>query len=160
MEAIDEIAFLKLDTQGSELDILRGAGTALDRCLGIEIEVEFVPIYVGQPLFADVDQWLRARGFLLWRLHPLVHYSERPGAGLSRRGCAYFDRACVSFPVGSGRLTWANAIYFRDYRQVPALDSRQLLILATLFEAVGDADAVRCCLERSAVGRNLLVQTR
>jgi FkbM family methyltransferase len=148
-ESVDEVAFIKLDAQGSELDILEGAGTVLDRCLGLEVEVEFAPIYIGQPVFADIDQWLRTRGFTLWRLQHLVHYSEKPGEDLSHVDDVWFDHAKSSFAVGSGRLMWGNAVYFRDYRQTPPLDSRRLLILATLFEALGDADAMRGCLKRS-----------
>lgn len=146
-EGIDEIAFLKLDVQGAELDILRGAGPALDITLGVEVEVEFQPIYRGQPLFADVDTFLRGRGFSLWRLDHLAHYSEHPGRRLSRTGCAFFDSRAVTFASGSGRLTWANAVYFRDYR-APGMPPRQLLLLAALFDALGDEDAAAWCLER------------
>jgi FkbM family methyltransferase len=44
-EGIDEITFAKLDTQGCELDILRGGEQALSQCLGLEVEVEFASIY-------------------------------------------------------------------------------------------------------------------
>jgi len=50
--------FLKLDTQGSELDILQGAMTTLHSCLGIEVEVEFREIYQSQPLFGDLSKFL------------------------------------------------------------------------------------------------------
>ena len=40
---------IKIDTQGTELDILRGSGALLDSALAIELEVEFVPQYIGQP---------------------------------------------------------------------------------------------------------------
>jgi FkbM family methyltransferase len=56
---------LKIDTQGTELDILRGAGELLKKVLVVELEVEFVPQYIDQPLFADVDQFMRAQGFEL-----------------------------------------------------------------------------------------------
>lgn len=50
--------FLKLDTQGSELDILQGAKTTLHSCLGIEVEVEFREMYQSQPLFGDLSKFL------------------------------------------------------------------------------------------------------
>ena len=50
--------FLKLDTQGSELDILQGATATLHSCLGIEVEVEFREMYQSQPLFGDLSKFL------------------------------------------------------------------------------------------------------
>ncbi len=147
-EKVQQVAFIKLDTQGSELDILHGADPLLETCLGIEVEVEFNAIYQGQPLFADVDTYLRQRGFCLWRLSNLAHYSERPETPLTREEHVFYDHASGSHRAGSGRLTWANALYFRDYRG-PGMERRSLLILAALLHAAGDSDAARCCLERS-----------
>lgn len=59
---------LKLDTQGSELEILSGYADDLPSLLGIETEVEFVELYEDQPLFADVDAFLRDHGFELYGL--------------------------------------------------------------------------------------------
>jgi FkbM family methyltransferase len=56
---------LKVDTQGTELDILQGAGRLLDRVMAVELEVEFVPQYEGQALFADIDAIMRSKGFML-----------------------------------------------------------------------------------------------
>jgi FkbM family methyltransferase len=56
---------IKIDTQGTELDILRGAGTLLEATMAVELEVEFVPQYLGQSLFADVDSFMRQQGFTL-----------------------------------------------------------------------------------------------
>lgn len=55
--------FLKLDTQGSELDILQGATETLGFCLGVEAEVEFREMYESQPLFGDLSKFLLTNGF-------------------------------------------------------------------------------------------------
>jgi FkbM family methyltransferase len=61
---VGSIDFIKLDTQGSELDILRGAEDALNEpMIGIEVEVEFLAIYEEQPLFSEVAAYLAARSF-------------------------------------------------------------------------------------------------
>jgi len=58
-EGLTDIDFIKLDTQGSELQILQGASSVLtDSVFGLEIEVAFTELYKGQPLFADVDLFL------------------------------------------------------------------------------------------------------
>ena len=61
---------LKIDTQGSELDILDGAGDALDRFVGLQVELSLVPMYEGTPLMTEVIDWLEARGFYLCELEP------------------------------------------------------------------------------------------
>ena len=58
---------LKLDTQGSEAEILAHASETLKYCLIVQTEVEFVPLYEDQPLFAEVDQCLRSHGFMFHR---------------------------------------------------------------------------------------------
>ena len=55
--------FIKIDTQGAELEILKGATGILPRCIGLELEVEFLPIYQEQPLFGDLCVYLAERGF-------------------------------------------------------------------------------------------------
>lgn len=54
---------LKLDVQGAELDVLRGANGALQRFRWVYAEVSFVELYEGQPLAAEVISHLEARGF-------------------------------------------------------------------------------------------------
>lgn len=56
---------LKIDTQGTEFEILQGAERLLSQVIAIEVEVEFVELYVGQALFSDIDSFLRKSGFFL-----------------------------------------------------------------------------------------------
>lgn len=113
---IGPLTYMKLDTQGSELDILRGASTALNDVELVEIEVEFNPIYEGQPLFGDVDRFMRTQGFVLWHLANKVHYLDRSLAGvpISIPEVAYFDSAALAHLRGSGQLYWAHAFYVKN----------------------------------------------
>jgi hypothetical protein len=80
--------YLKLDVQGSEGQVLAGARTCLDSVLVVHSEVEFVPIYAGQPLFGDIDAILRSRGFVLHRLLNLEGRTLRESASSMRRARA------------------------------------------------------------------------
>jgi FkbM family methyltransferase len=66
----DETFFLKLDTQGTEKAILEGSSALLHRIAGIKIELSFVPLYVGQPLFDEVQGFITARAFEIWDVTP------------------------------------------------------------------------------------------
>ena len=72
-----DIDVLKLDLQGYELEALKGASSILQRVRVVVTEIEFVPIYDGQPLFGDVDYFLRAQGFQLFNLYDL--YTQPDG---------------------------------------------------------------------------------
>ncbi len=69
-EGLPQPDFLKIDTQGTELAILKGFGSLLDRVVGLEIECEFFAVYQGQPLIVEICEWLRERGFALEALRP------------------------------------------------------------------------------------------
>ena len=51
---------------------------------------------------------------------------------------------------------WGNALYFKDYRGLE--NQRELLILAALLDAAGDADGARASLRRCLALRELSAQ--
>jgi len=59
---------VKLDVQGYELEVLRGAEETLRTTRAVLTEVSFREYYRGQPLFHDVVAFLATRGFLLQAL--------------------------------------------------------------------------------------------
>jgi len=98
---VQHIDFLDLDTQGSELEILQGAQTLLSSGTAVvKCEVEFAALYRDQPLFGDVDRFLRENGFLLF--------------DLSRSRCR--RRGFPSHALTRGQLLWSDALYLRDYQ--------------------------------------------
>ncbi|MEP0885558.1 FkbM family methyltransferase [Trichocoleus sp. ST-U3] len=99
-EGIHEIDFLQLDIQGAELQALQGASWILERSiLAIQVEVEFSHLYINQPLFADVDIYLRNQGFTLFDLAKSYRIrAESPIQSTARLG----------------QLLWGEAFYFRD----------------------------------------------
>lgn len=114
-EGVTYVDALKIDTQGSELGVLQGATSILPTVLWVEVEVEFNPIYEGQPLFGDVDAFLRREGFVLWRFGELVHYPDggpmlEASTGLDLNFVRNTERAAG----GPGQLYWGMAYYVRS----------------------------------------------
>lgn len=55
---------LKIDVQGFELSVLRGAVETLKKCRYVYVECSEVELYDGQALRSDVSQFLRDSGFV------------------------------------------------------------------------------------------------
>lgn len=119
---LDNIDFIKIDTQGSELEILRGGQNTLQQVMGIEVEVEFAPMYEGQPLFSDIDSYLRAQGFELWDIRR-THWKYKAG---------------ISSSTVKGRLIFGDALYLRPCADMFTEEKR--LMLATAAAAYGFDD--------------------
>jgi len=94
-----EITALKADTQGTELSILQGAEKCLQKSLMVvELEVEFTQLYSNQPLFAEVDLFMREHGFVLFDIGNLLYHKWRNSSHVGGR---------------KGQLLAADALYFR-----------------------------------------------
>ena len=117
---VSRIDFLDLDTQGSEFEILQGAkqllgaGTAV-----VKSEVELSPMYRDQPLFADVDRYLREAGFLLFDL----------------RRSRYRRTALPAQALTRGQLLCGDAWWLRDYRLLGAAGQKERLFTLCLLAA-------------------------
>jgi FkbM family methyltransferase len=58
---------IKLDVQGAELDILLGSKSLLqETTVAAIIEVEFCQLYENQPLFSEIEQFMRSQGFAFY----------------------------------------------------------------------------------------------
>lgn len=149
--AIPVVDYLKLDTQGTELEILQGGLATLRSVRALEVEVEFNPIYESQPLFAEVDAFLRGQGFVLWKLANHVHYT-RHGTGedpLGENLVFWDDRHGARHPSYEGQLFWANAHYVRQaVLDQDGSDYAQRDRDTVLFETLGQTDVLRHFQER------------
>jgi FkbM family methyltransferase len=95
-EKINLPDILKLDTQGSELDILRNATEVLKTANLVEVEVEFVECYEGQPLFHQVIEYMMGQNFELLYLNRVLGQRKQifkgPAKGQIIFGDALFAR--------------------------------------------------------------------
>jgi len=68
----DARTFLKVDAQGSDLEILEGAGERLDAIAAVQFEAPTKPVYEDMPTLEDLVSYLRARGFELTGVVPVT----------------------------------------------------------------------------------------
>ncbi len=88
---ISSIDLLKLDCQGSELEILKGGEKSLSFIKIIHTEVLFKPMYENAPAFWNIHEFLINKGFELRQIHSF--------SGLGKA------------------IHWADAIYFNTAYQ-------------------------------------------
>lgn len=89
--------YLKVDVEGADLDVLRGAHEALSHSVfGIRIEVSFIERHEGAPFFGETDAFLRERGYRLFHL--------------SRE--QWIRRNLVHGYTSQPQLAWGDAVYF------------------------------------------------
>lgn len=94
------IDFMKVDTQGSELDILQGARETLQKqVVAVQVEVEFAKLYESQPLFRDLDSFLSECGFTLFKLRRVEWV---------RQNYEHCPR------LSAGQLVFGDALYLKD----------------------------------------------
>ena len=102
------IDFVKVDTDGADFDVLRGADTILRSggVLGLAVEAQFHgPVSTEANLFPNVDLYLRDRGFSLFDLE-VLRYSRSALPSTFALG--------IPAQTVSGQVSWGEAIYFRD----------------------------------------------
>lgn len=128
--ALDAIAqvrdadYLKLDVQGAEADVLRGARRVLGEAVVVHAEVEFVPLYKDQPLFGDVDALMRAHGFLF---HTFTGFAGRA-----------FQPIIIDNDPNKGlnQFLWSEAVYVKSFLEFERLAPSKLLKLAIILHEI------------------------
>jgi hypothetical protein len=67
--------FLKLDVQGYELEVLKGAEQVLSSVEAVMMEVNLIAVYEGAPLADEAVAFMAARGF---RVYDVCTFFRRP----------------------------------------------------------------------------------
>jgi FkbM family methyltransferase len=62
--------FIKVDTQGYEMEVLKGASGLFGRTVALQLELSLVPLYDGAPTIAQMISFADANGFELFNLIP------------------------------------------------------------------------------------------
>ncbi|MHC4728169.1 MAG: FkbM family methyltransferase [Planctomycetota bacterium] len=140
LDDIDEVQnadYLKIDVQGAEVDVFNGAENLLAEIMIVHTEVEFVPLYINQPLFAEVDQTLRKHGFLFHKFFR--------GAITGRT----FKPLIVNSNTNQAlsQALWSDAIFVKNFLHYDQTPPEKLLKLAVILHDVyGSYDLVHYIL--------------
>lgn len=132
---IDVMDMLKIDIQGGELAVFESGRQKLQHTVVIQTEVSFLPLYQGQPMFADIDRELRAQGFIPHAFEAIKKWPVAP--------YAHPD----NYRQGIHQLLEADAIYVRDFVTPDQLSDEQLKHMAMiLHHCYGSHDLATRCL--------------
>eukprot|EP00928_Gymnodinium_smaydae_P062995 TRINITY_DN46705_c0_g1_i1.p1 TRINITY_DN46705_c0_g1~~TRINITY_DN46705_c0_g1_i1.p1 ORF type:complete len:577 (-),score=40.82 TRINITY_DN46705_c0_g1_i1:204-1934(-) len=125
---IENVDLLKLDVQGMELAILQGAQDMLKRVLVVHAEVSFEPMYVGQPLFGDIDAFLRSHGF---NFHRFLKSHKNPVRPLFFATQMWQDVVTQDL--------YQDALYIRDLWHPERLSDDEILRTALILHEAYDS---------------------
>lgn len=90
--------FVKIDTQGYNLRVLKGSNSTIKKVLGIDIETEFFHMYKNQHLFEDTKKYLEKKNFIFINFYNL------------RRWQLYKS-------YNYGKLIWCNSLFLRKLKK-------------------------------------------
>ncbi|WP_089603981.1 FkbM family methyltransferase [Acinetobacter piscicola] len=120
IQEIQQLDFLKIDIQGTELSVFRSGREKLNNAVAIQTEISFVTIYENQPSFGEIDIELRNQGFIphcfaaikKWPIAPFTYENE---------------------PLQAvNQLLEADIVYVRDFTQPQNISDEQLKHLALI----------------------------
>ncbi|MCT0212100.1 MULTISPECIES: FkbM family methyltransferase [Synechococcales] len=132
---IEGIDCIKIDVQGSELAVLQHAQRILPNVLLIQVEVEFVEMYRGQPMFSDVDAFIRGKGF---QFHSFNQFGGRAFKPMAPRG---------DVNASFRQWLWSDAVYVADWMKLDELNNDQLRKYAVLaHDVLGSFDLAHLVL--------------
>lgn len=110
---LDGIDLLKIDVQGSEIDILKGSLKSLERTNNILIECSFSNYNIGSPLIEDIVSFVTEKGFYPRKI--LEEHLSRPGIDFDVSVVHQIDVLFSKIPDDKNYKTCYNEII--EYRK-------------------------------------------
>jgi FkbM family methyltransferase len=104
----EKVAYLVLDVQGAELEVLRGAANSLERFDVIMSEVSTRELYKGAPVYSNLIDWLKVHGFTLIAedLNNEVGWGDALFMKTSLLNTHYTQIHPLDTSVGRGKPSW------------------------------------------------------
>tara|TARA_A100001015_G_C14978871_1_gene708534 strand:- start:908 stop:1768 length:861 start_codon:yes stop_codon:yes gene_type:complete len=133
IQNIEFVDFIKIDIQGAELDVFKGAEKCLKKTLFIVSEVEFISIYKYQPLFGEICSFLDKRDLMFHKFLGLAGRALRPVVLANNKNFA-------------SQHMWSDAVFIKNILQISKLTGPELLKLSVLSFLYGSPDLTVFCL--------------
>jgi FkbM family methyltransferase len=130
IEEVTGMDYLKMDIQGGELMVVQHGAEKLKSCMVIHSEVMFVPMYENQPLFSEIEIFLRQQGFILHHFNRLHSLMIKPLVLQLPREVKVTDQSGQH--DGISQLFFADAIFIRDFTKTESIDKDKLLKLCLI----------------------------
>ena len=126
--------FIKIDIQGAELDVFKGSTNVLEEVVFIVSEVEFIPLYIDQPLFGDICKYLSEKNFMFHKFLGIGGRTIRP---------ILMD----DNPNFANQHMWSDAVFIREINKLSELSSSKLLKMGILSYIYRSPDVSFLCLK-------------
>jgi hypothetical protein len=133
---------IKLDTQGSELNILKASPECLKNAMLIESEVEFIEMYDKQYLFHDMSKFLYDNGYELLYLNRLFHNRNN-----------YNGEA-------RGQIIWGDALFGKREDKLDNYSMEQIAKYVILLINYGHLDYAHYLMQKYKELDNLIPNAR
>ena len=93
--------FIKIDAEGSELEILKGSNKNLKNSLGVEVEINFLKKNIGSPKASQIINYLENNGFELYILNRESWRKNKE-----------------NYLIDNHQIIWADAVFFKNTNQL------------------------------------------
>lgn len=130
--------YIKIDVQGSELDIFKNSEEILKDVMIIHTETMFIEIYKDQPLFSDIEIFLRTHNFMF---HTFYNFLKRT-----------FKPLIVNNSPSSGlnQITTADCVFVKHPDEWPGYSEEKLVIFASILDSCYNSidlsqSILKCC---------------
>ena len=115
-----DVDYIKLDIQGGELTALENGINTLSESIIAEIEVEFIQQYENQPLFAEIEIFMRKHGFMF---HTFLGYGTRSIKPIVKNN---------NISKGFRQWIWSDAVFIKNLWLEHNLSEQKLLKMAII----------------------------
>ncbi len=116
--------YIQMDVQGAELQCLQGAQRVLKNVSVVQAETLFLPMYINQPLFSEVEIYMRSQGFMLHRIESVQKRTWKP---------LMVNRDPLQ---GWQQWFWGDAIFVRDFTQWKKMSADALLKMVCILHDI------------------------